>query len=507
MQRDVTVNTDSSTPVGSVRPGVVLGARYRLDDLIAQGATAQVFRGTDELLGRQVAVKVFGPAADELNSVERRRVEVEVLASLNDPHLVTVFDARMNDLGRRSARPTEISFVVMELVEGPTLAEEICAGPVCVARVAEVGLGVAAALDTMHRRGLVHRDVKPANILSTRDGSVKLGDFGLARVLSADARVTSAPMIMGTAAFFSPEQASGQDIEAPSDVYSLGLVLLEALTGRREYPGSPVESAVARILRGPVIPPDLPTPWPDLLAAMTSANPAARPTAGAVCAALASPTLANQGEGGSSRATDRRAPRSGNSSNRARHDPAATIAFPPRSTARPRTARLAMAALSTAAAVMLAAVLLLSHPRGTDPADPIGSAPPTGSSSSESQPTSAVSATAPSKTDAQSSRRSAPTTTARPAPTTKPASPARAQQGPAATVNSPVGQSDSAPTIRENVSSAAAAATTPEVGRRADTANDKGQSKSTVKADQQGKSQSMGKGKGNGKGKQKSNQP
>ena len=248
-----TVDQDSSEPAGAGRLGSLLGDRYRLDELIARGATAEVFRGTDELLGRRVAVKVFDPVNTDLNSVERRRVEVEVLASLSDPHLVTVHDAHI-DRGPHLGRSDEKSFVVMELVEGPTLAEEIGNGPVEPARAAHIGAAVAAALDTMHRRGLVHRDVKPANILSNEDGAVKLGDFGLARVLTADARVTSAPMVMGTAAFFSPEQASGQDVEAPSDVYSLGLVLLEALTGRREYPGSPVQSAVARLLRGPVIP-------------------------------------------------------------------------------------------------------------------------------------------------------------------------------------------------------------------------------------------------------------
>jgi len=275
------VNRDGSKPAGCGRVGWLLGGRYRLDDLIAQGATAEVFRGTDELLGRRVAVKVFNPVDTDLNSVERRRVEVEVLASLSDPHLVTVHDAHI-DPARLDPGSGGNSFVVMELVEGPTLAEEIGAGPVEPARAACIGAAVAAALETMHRRGLVHRDVKPANILSTTDGAVKLGDFGLARVLTADDRVTSAPLVMGTAAFFSPEQAGGQDVEAPSDVYSLGLVLLEALTGRREYPGSPVESAIARLFRGPVISSALPLPWPPLLTAMTSEDPQARPTAGAV---------------------------------------------------------------------------------------------------------------------------------------------------------------------------------------------------------------------------------
>ncbi len=281
------------TGVEPVGPGSLLGGRYRLDEFIARGATAEVFRGTDELLGRRVAVKVFDPVITDLNSIERRRIEVEVLASLSDPHLVTIHDAHIADPAMSPAAVApETSYVVMELVEGPTLAEEIRTGPVEPARVARIGSAVATALETMHRRGLVHRDVKPANILSTVDGAVKLGDFGLARVLHADQRVTSAPLVMGTAAFFSPEQSSGQDIRTPSDIYSLGLVLLEALTGRREYLGSPVESAVARLIRDPVIPPGLPAPWPRLLTAMTATDANARPTAGTVRAALSPALLA-----------------------------------------------------------------------------------------------------------------------------------------------------------------------------------------------------------------------
>ncbi len=490
-----TVDQDSSEPAGAGRLGSLLGDRYRLDELIARGATAEVFRGTDELLGRRVAVKVFDPVNTDLNSVERRRVEVEVLASLSDPHLVTVHDAHL-DRGPHLGRSDEKSFVVMELVEGPTLAEEIGNGPVEPARAAHIGAAVAAALDTMHRRGLVHRDVKPANILSNEDGAVKLGDFGLARVLTADARVTSAPMVMGTAAFFSPEQASGQDVEAPSDVYSLGLVLLEALTGRREYPGSPVQSAVARLLRGPVIPPDLPLPWPHLLAAMTSEDPQTRPTAGAVRAALAA---VHHGA-----APTRTAPLlgpipTGPGVTAAMKNPLAqpSSTIEPRlpSAVRSRPARLVMASIAAAEAVALSAVLLVSPLSGTSPAEPASPPAPTAQATSVQIPAAAR----------PSTHRTAPTPSSRPAPTTKrpstppptPVSPTGVPQAPATTADTPANEPDPGPVAAPPD---ATTSTAPVAAQKVGASDKKAKPKRNEGAN-------TGNGNGNGNGKQKGTQP
>ena len=167
----------------------------------------------------------------------------------------------------------------MELVQGGTLANRITPNGMPPADVARVGAAVAGALAAVHSYGLVHRDIKPANILISRTGEVKLSDFGIARELEAE-RLTSAADVIGTAAYLSPEQARGAQVGPPTDVYALGLVLLESLTGRREYPGSAVESAVARLLRDPVVPPTLPGSWPTLLRAMTQSEPGQAPDGG-----------------------------------------------------------------------------------------------------------------------------------------------------------------------------------------------------------------------------------
>ena len=188
-----------------------------------------------------------------------------------------VYDAGTDDAGR--------PWVVMELVLGETLADALRRGPLEPVRTAEVGRVLAEALAHVHAEGLVHRDVKPANVLLGRDGRVRLTDFGIARLVDA-ARVTATGLTVGTAGYLSPEQVTGSHVGPPSDVYSLGLVLLECLTGAREYPGTAVEVALARLSRQPRVPADLPAGWPGLLEAMTAREPAGRPTAGEVATEL-----------------------------------------------------------------------------------------------------------------------------------------------------------------------------------------------------------------------------
>ena len=275
-------------PTPAVVPGIVLDNRYRLEEMLGRGATAEVYRGLDELLGRQVAVKVFHRGLGDANSVARQRTEMQVLAKLHHPHLITVYDARLGvDHGDGPDGPddADLTYLVMELVEGGTLANRITPTGMPPADVARVGAAVAGALAAVHSQNLVHRDVKPANILISTAGDVKLSDFGIARELAA-ARLTAAADVIGTAAYLSPEQAKGAEVGPPTDVYALGLVLLESLTGHREYPGAAVESAVARLLRDPLIPANLPGAWPPLLRAMTQSDPARRPTAAEVEAAL-----------------------------------------------------------------------------------------------------------------------------------------------------------------------------------------------------------------------------
>ena len=253
-------------PSGGGAP-VVVASRYRLVSLLGRGGTAEVWRAEDEALARDVALKLVTVPTDE--SAARAGEEARLLARLNHPGLVPVYDAGTDGRGR--------PWVVMELVEGETLADTLKRGPLPSQRAAAVGRSIAEALAYVHGQGLLHRDVKPANILVGRDGRVRLTDFGIARLVDA-ARVTSTGMMVGTASYLAPEQVAGEPVGAPADVYALGLVLLECLTGQREYSGSTVEVALARLHRAPQVPATLPDGWSGLLRAMTAREPAARPT-------------------------------------------------------------------------------------------------------------------------------------------------------------------------------------------------------------------------------------
>jgi len=270
-------------PAATAPPARVLGTRYRLQEMIGRGGTATVHRAWDGLLHRDVAVKVFEPwAAPGPADLDSRITEMQALAAVDHPGLVAVYDATVAD----PADPAATTYLVMELVAGSTLADRLADGAVPEPLVRAWGVTLAGALADVHAAGLVHRDVKPANVLLGASGAVKLGDFGLARTLHADARITPGPDVIGTPAYLSPEQAASDPVGPPTDVYALGLVLLECLTGRREYPGEAISSALARLLRSPVVPDDLPAPWPRLLDAMTAREPERRPDAATVLRVL-----------------------------------------------------------------------------------------------------------------------------------------------------------------------------------------------------------------------------
>jgi serine/threonine protein kinase len=252
------------------------GGRYELGAVLGTGGMARVHRATDTVLGRGVAVKIFRDDLDD-ESAARARTEMQTLASLHHPGLVAVHDAGTSD----ETHP----YLVMELVEGPTLAACCADGTLTPERVAEIGADVASALDYVHGRGVVHRDVKPANILLSHAGAAKLADFGIARIVDG-VRHTSTGLTIGTAPYLAPEQVTGQHVGPPADVYALGLVLLECLTGRREYTGGPVETAMARLHRQPAVPETVPEPLRALLLRMTAREPADRPTAGAAAGVL-----------------------------------------------------------------------------------------------------------------------------------------------------------------------------------------------------------------------------
>jgi hypothetical protein len=255
----------SSTEAGP--PPTVGGGRYTLGDLIGRGGAAEVFRARDELLGRDVAVKLFPAGVGEADESRRQR-EVQTLAGMNHPGLVTIYD-----VGQERDR----AYFVMQLIEGESLADRIRSGPLALGDVVALGAALADALTYVHRHGVVHRDIKPGNVLLDTEGRPHLSDFGIA-VLADATNITATGMVIGTASYLSPEQVRGQQVGPASDVYALGLVLLECITARREYPGNALEAAVARLHRAPEIPPDLPAPLGSLLAGMTLDEPMERPT-------------------------------------------------------------------------------------------------------------------------------------------------------------------------------------------------------------------------------------
>ena len=262
---------------GAARSGELLDGRYRLAELIGEGGMGSVWRAVDEALERTVAVKVFWMGSTEEAQEVRRESEKRLLASLNHPSLVTLFDAQLSPSGR--------SYLVMEYIDGGTLADRIGIGRISTLDAAALAADLGEALHVVHEAGIVHRDVKPANVLLrpplTPQHSFRavLADFGIAYLIDT-ARITTPGTAMGTAAYISPEQVRGQPPTPASDIYSLGLVLLEALTGERAFPQrDAVEAIAARLTIQPTIPGEWGYGWRALLTAMTAREPAERPTA------------------------------------------------------------------------------------------------------------------------------------------------------------------------------------------------------------------------------------
>ena len=264
----------------------VVGGRYRLGDVIGRGGMSSVYSARDENLGRDVALKLFAPQAPDADELKRQEAEIQLLATLNHPGLVTLFDAGIDDRLPDEPRP----FLTMELVEGQDLRSRIRHSRVPYEELSVIGAGIADALAYVHGLGIIHRDIKPGNILlvQIRPGEPlrpKLTDFGIARIVDST-RLTATGTMVGTAAYLSPEQALGKPLSSATDIYSLGLVLLECIKGTVEYPGSAVESAVARLHRAPEIPDDVPAEWADLIRSMTAIEPLERPAAADIETAL-----------------------------------------------------------------------------------------------------------------------------------------------------------------------------------------------------------------------------
>ena len=203
-----------------------LGGRYELLEIVGRGGMGEVWAGRDLRLGRRVAVKLLSPTmASQAGVRERFDEEARSAARLSHPNVVLVFDS-----GEHEGTP----YLVMELLPGRTLADEVARGPLDPERVRRIGLEVLGALGASHSAGILHRDIKPGNVLLTADDTAKLGDFGIAK--SAEGlNLTSTGMIVGTAAYLAPERVAGQQATPQSDVYAVGVVLYEALSGRKPF--------------------------------------------------------------------------------------------------------------------------------------------------------------------------------------------------------------------------------------------------------------------------------
>jgi len=253
------------------RLGHVLDDRYRVDELIGRGGMSTVYRGFDTRLHRTVAIKVFQHGEDD---EQRWDSEVRLLSQLRHPHLVTLHDAHLEPAGMDSP-----SYLVMEHVSGSSLQQHLAeygpSAPLAALVIAQIG----EALESVHSRGIVHRDLKPGNILIEPSEvpplllRTKLADFGIAHLLGSD-RVTRTGTMVGTAAYTSPEQVDGEAATPASDVYSLGLVAMECLSGRPAFAGPASESLIARLARDPLPPAGLPLVWTVLLASLRPCVPA-----------------------------------------------------------------------------------------------------------------------------------------------------------------------------------------------------------------------------------------
>ncbi|MEU5366710.1 serine/threonine-protein kinase [Streptomyces sp. NPDC005925] len=256
---------------------MLIAGRYRLQDAIGRGAMGEVWRAFDETLGRPVAVKLLLPHDSDPTAASRFRLEAQTAGRLNHPHVVS-----MLDFGEYEGR----LFLVMELVDGQSLDQVLAvSGPLPAGRVARVAAQAAAGLAAAHRQGIVHRDVKPANLLLDSGGDLKIGDFGIARFFDdPSAALTATGQIVGTSLYLAPERALGRTAGPASDVYSLGCVLYQLLTGRPPFEADSTLAVLHQHLDATPVPlrqhgVGLPPAFENYLLGLLAKKPEDRPTA------------------------------------------------------------------------------------------------------------------------------------------------------------------------------------------------------------------------------------
>ena len=244
-------------PEGVTAGITLLANRYEIGDVIGRGGMATVHLGIDTRLGRKVAVKLLKPSlANDPAFRTRFRQEAQAAARMAHPTVVRVYDAGEETVSEPSGAEVQVPFIVMEYVEGRPLSDIIAEGAVAPDEAVRITEGILTALEYSHRAGVVHRDIKPANVMVTHSGQVKVMDFGIARAITdTSATVAQTTSILGTASYFSPEQARGETVDARTDLYSTGVVLFELLTGRAPFLGdTPVAVAYQHVSEQAVAP-------------------------------------------------------------------------------------------------------------------------------------------------------------------------------------------------------------------------------------------------------------
>ncbi|GGO63796.1 serine/threonine protein kinase [Microbacterium nanhaiense] len=275
--------TDEPTQALQAPEERILSGRYRVDSLIGRGGMATVHRGYDLTLGRTVAIKILDRDLARDNTFRTRfRLEAQAASRMAHASIVRVYDAGEDLEDDPAGGITHTPFIVMELVRGRLLSEIAADAPLSAEDAARYVDGILEALEYSHRAGVVHRDIKPGNVMVTDDGQVKVMDFGIARAVSdTSATVAETTTILGTAAYFSPEQAQGEPVDARADLYSTGVVLYELLTGRPPFVGgSPVAVAYQHVREAPVPPtqryPDAPAQLDPIVMRALAKDPAQR---------------------------------------------------------------------------------------------------------------------------------------------------------------------------------------------------------------------------------------